>query len=191
MLKLYAIVLLTAITIPGATKKIVTDKAAAREAFTLLNDIRINTAKYYTEFPFLRGSQMDHAGLTWNDTLARAAEAKAYDMANRDYFGHVDPDGYGMNYFINKAGYKLDSLLLGKKSDNYFESLVVNTADARESISVLLVDKGVPGLGHRKHLLGMENWGAPLRDAGIGFARIEAGSTYTTYICVLIAKHHY
>ncbi len=60
--------------------------------------------------------------LKWNDTLANVAEAKALDIATRQYFGHVDPEGYGMNYFMDKAGYKLDARWLSSKDMNYFES---------------------------------------------------------------------
>jgi len=168
---------------------IVMDKKEARAGFTLLNDIRTNTSKYYNEFEFLKNQEMQHTPLAWNDTLARVAEAKAYDMAKRDYFAHVDPDGYGINHFINKSGYQLREEWLLNKSDNYFESCSANPSSGEGAIKRLVVDAGTANLGHRNHLLGNGEWNASLKDIGIGFARRATGSTYQTYVCVIIAKH--
>jgi uncharacterized protein YkwD len=43
--------------------------------------------------------------LTYNKKLQAAAEAKAYDMLNKDYFDHVSPDGVTPWKFIDKSGY--------------------------------------------------------------------------------------
>jgi hypothetical protein len=94
-----------------------------------------------------------------------------------------------MNYFIKKSGYKLNPKWTVEKNANCFESLAANTFSGIESIKVLVTDKNEPSLGHRKHLLGLDPWGAALTDIGIGFSRRESGSTYKTYTCVIIAKH--
>lgn len=165
------------------------DKKEAQDAFTLLNDIRNNPDNYYEELGFEKGLKTSKLKLRWNDTLAKVAETKAYDMANRNYMGHVDPEGFGMNHFINKSGYKLNAKWLTDKSANYFESLTANTFTGIESIKVLVKDKNVPSLGHRNHLLGLDSWNSTLTDIGIGFSRRESGSIYKTYTCVIIAKH--
>lgn len=167
------------------------DKKEAKDAFVLLADIRNNPDKYYEELKFEKGLKVSKIKLKWNDTLAAAAENKAYDMAKRNYMGHVDPDGYGMNYYINKSGYKLNPKWTIEKKANYFESLAANTYSGIESIKVLVTDKNEPSLGHRKHLLGLDPWNSSLTDVGIGFSRRESGSTYKTYTCVLIAKHNW
>jgi uncharacterized protein YkwD len=168
---------------------VIIDKEEARKAFDFLNDIRTNPAKYYGEFEFLKTTEVKKTRLSWNDTLAKVAEAKAFDMADRNYYGHVDPEGYGMNYFINKSGYKLNSKWLQNKSENYFESIAAGSAGGEQVIRTFVIDKGVPSLGHRNHLLGVGDWNASLVDIGIGFVRRESGSTYKTYISVIIAKH--
>jgi len=169
--------------------EVIIDKKEAQDAFALLTDIRSNPDKYYEELNFEKGLKVSKIKLKWNDTLAKIAETKAYDMANRNYMGHVDPDGYGMNYFIKKSGYKLQPKWTVEKSANYFESLAANTYSGIESIKVLVTDQNTPSLGHRKHLLGLDTWNASLTDIGIGFSRRESGSTYKTYTCVIIAKH--
>lgn len=164
------------------------DKAEAQKAFTLLNKIRTSPATFTSEMPFL-AEMGPKPMLKWNDTLAKVAEAKALDMATRNYVDHVDPDGYGLNYFINKAGYKLKPKWLTTKDLNFFESISAGAPNGEAAIRKLIVDNGVPTLGHRKHLLGLDAWAASLYDIGIGYARPVAKAEYKSYVCVVIAKH--
>lgn len=166
------------------------DKEEARKAFLLVNKVRSNPAAFTEEMPFL-AEIGQKPQLKWNDTLARVAEEKALDMAGRHYIGHVDPDGYGLNYFINKAGYLLNSRWLASKELNYFESISAGAPDGETAIRNLLIDKNVPALGHRKHLLGLDAWTASLYDIGVGFARPDGNQPYLSYVCVIIAKHNW
>ena len=170
-------------------REVIIDKAEAQKAFHLLKDIRRNPVNFHQELGFPKSIKPSTIALKWNEKLAKVAEDKAADMATRNYFGHVDPDGYGINYFINKSGYKLVPAWLKEKSLNYFESLAVNTSGGEQSIKYLVIDAKTPSLGHRKHLLGLDTWNASLTDIGIGFARRETGSQYKTYTCIIIAKH--
>jgi len=164
------------------------DRREAQKAFVLLNQIRSNPAAFAAEMPFL--AEMGKKPLLeWNDTLAKVAEAKAMDMATRRYVSHVDPDGYGLNYKINEAGYKLNAKWLASKELNYFESISAGAPDGETAIRNLLIDKNVPTLGHRKHLLGLDEWTSSLYDIGIGYARPDGNSPYMSYVCVIIAKH--
>jgi hypothetical protein len=174
-----------------ADKVITIDKTEEQNAFALLLKIRANPALYSKQLHFSKDLHVSKRKLVWNDTLAQVAEAKAYDMANRDYFGHTDPDGYGINYFINKSGYTLDPNWLQNKSDNFFESIAANNVSGEAAIGALVIDQGQASLGHRNHLLGLDKWNASLVDIGIGFSECASGSTYQTYTCVIIAKHSY
>jgi uncharacterized protein YkwD len=164
------------------------DKGEEQKAFILLNKIRENPAAFADEMPFLAEISKKPL-LKWNDTLAKVAEAKALDMATRKYVNHVDPDGYGLNYKINEAGYKLNSKWLASKELNYFESISAGAPSGEEAIRNLLLDKNVPTLGHRKHLLGLDEWTASLYDIGIGYAGPDGNQPYMSYVCVIIAKH--
>jgi hypothetical protein len=174
-----------------ADKTITIDKAEAQKAFVLLLKIRANPALYSKQLHFSKDIHVSKTKLIWNDTLAKVAEAKAYDMANRDYFGHTDPDGYASNYYINKSGYTLDPNWLQNKSDNFFESIAANNVSGEAAIKALIIDQGQSSLGHRNHLLGLDKWNASLKDIGIGFAECPSGSSFQTYTCVIIAKHNY
>jgi uncharacterized protein YkwD len=170
-------------------KTIEVDKEEARNAFAFLNEIRANPGNYYKELNYSKNLKVSAVKLQWNDTLARVAEAKARDMAERNYFAHVDPDRKGINYLIHRAGYKLNTDWFKNKSDNNFESLTANINTGKAAIEILIIDEGVKSFGHRKHLLGLDQWNSTLRDAGIGFVRCSSGCEYQSYVCVIIAKH--
>jgi uncharacterized protein YkwD len=161
----------------------------ARRAFEQLNRIRKEPVAHCQRLKFSPIQVLPRPALVWNDTLARAAERKARDMARRNYFAHVDPEGYGMNHHIVQAGYDLDPGWLTDPRANNFESIQAGCDNGAEAIECLIVDYGVPSKGHRTHLLGVGEWNASLVDIGIGFVRYDGPSEYTTYTCVLIAKH--
>jgi uncharacterized protein YkwD len=165
------------------------NKEEAKKAFEHLNKIRQNPAAHSARLKVNLNAVKPRPELKWNDTLAKAAEAKAMDMATRNYFGHIDPDGNGMNIKIHKAGYKLPQSWIKDKKSNFFESLAAGISGGTAIIDYLIVDSGTPSLGHRKHLLGMDDFYAECFDIGIGYVEKATKSSYSTYICVIIAKH--
>lgn len=165
------------------------DRSEAKTAFALLNDIRQRPEAFQHELGLTSLNGISRTPLRWNSTLAKVAEARALDMAQRDYFDHTDPDGFGPNYHINQAGYTLNPDWLKHKETNNFESIGANHPTAVDGIKALIAGKNSPGFRHRAHLLGMDEWNASLNDVGIGFVRAPSGSPYQSYICVIIAKH--
>ena len=129
--------------------------------------------------------------LKWNDTLAQVAYLKAKEMAEKKYFNHVDKKGYGLNYYINKSGYKLPKDWLNKKSNNYFESICAGELSPEKGIIFLLNDQGEKKhkkAGHRVHLLSMSDFYKPNVDIGIGWYE-SPNSVYSSYMVVVIARH--
>lgn len=167
------------------------DRSAAQAAFEYLNEFRSDPAGYGSEIGLSLGGLNPRPELHWNEALAKAAEAKAMDMAENNYFSHRDSKGRGMNIMIHKAGYKLPREFRQDKSDNYFESICANAEDGIDFINILIIDEGVPSLGHRNHLLGIDRGyphNALCTDIGIGFVRtVNEGNEFETYACVLIA----
>ncbi|WP_188507723.1 CAP domain-containing protein [Parapedobacter pyrenivorans] len=180
--------LFSAFSIPTPNRPKI-DRGEARSAFLILNKIRQNPRAYQRELHLNSRSQISHTALRWNAKLASVAEAKAMDMARRNYFDHTDPDGLGPNYHISRAGYTLNPDWLKRKNANNFESIGANHSSAVNGIKAMIIGRNSPGFGHRKHLLGMDEWNASLQDIGIGFVRAPSGSTYQSYLCVIIAKH--
>lgn len=187
-MKALAILVFIAITSFVAVDKPVIDKQEAKKAYEFLNKIRANPADYASIFRFIKTAKISNTQLVWNDTLARVAEAKALDMATQNYFGHVDKEGKAMNYYINQAGYTLKPQLLKSPRMNSYESIAAGMDTAEEVITTLIIDDGVPTLGHRKHLLGMESY-AKTTDIGIGFVRGTDKNKYSTYVSIIIASH--
>lgn len=170
------------------SQELLTDEAL--NAFKYLNEVRSNPAAYSKEIGVDLGYVERLPPLAWSNELASAAEKKALDMAKRDYFEHVDPDGYGMNYWISKAGYSLPDEWLKKKSYNNFESLQAGLSTGIEVIRSLILDEGTNPPGHRNHLLGIMPFWANCTDIGIGIAYNE-DAEYSYYTCILVAKHNY
>lgn len=166
------------------------NRVEAEKAFDRLQRIRSNPTAYAESLQFPKTISASKLTLRWNDTLARVAEQKALDMAKRQYFSHTDPDGYGINYYIHKAGYTLNEEWLDKKENNNFESLAMNALNGEDGINILITDAGVPSKGHRIHLLGLNNWFDSCTDVGIGFVQ-DNDSENITYMCVIIAKHNW
>ncbi|MFZ4261436.1 CAP domain-containing protein [Sphingobacterium sp. HJSM2_6] len=172
-----------------AQKSVQLDRKEAKKAFHYLNEFRTNPNREARKLGLRSIKNVSEFPLVWNEDLAKAAEEKALDMAKRNYFDHVDPKGFGPNYYIHKAGYSLHKDWIKNKSTNNFESIAANHETAIAGIQAFIIGKGSPGFMHRKHVLGLDEWNGSLKDIGIGFVRVPRGATYKTYLCVLIAKH--
>ena len=165
-------------------------KEEAKQAYELLNTIRTSPATYYSQLHLNTQLGITQKTLRWNDTLAQIAEAKAMDMAKRNYFNHITPEGYGINYQIQQSGYTLPPDWTKNKKENFFESISVGAATGKEAIETLILDADDAHFGHRNHLLGIGDWNASLVDIGIGFVKCDAGQ-YKSYACIVIAKHNW
>jgi uncharacterized protein YkwD len=173
---------------PGYSQELL--KEEALKAYQYLNEVRQNPSAFSNEIGVDLSYVEALPKLAWSNELAQASEKKALDMASRDYFDHVDPDGYGMNYWIVKAGYQLPDEWVKKKSYNNFESLQAGLSSGIEAIKNLILDEGTNPPGHRNHLLGILPFWSNCTDVGIGMAR-DPDSEYEYYTCVLVAKHNY
>ncbi len=167
------------------------DRDEAQKAFLFINKMRANPSAYSAELNVNLDTVKAMQALIWNDTLARVAEQRAMDMANRQYFAHVDPDGYGVNYHIAQAGYKLRKSCLKNPKSNNFESIHSGPPRGGEAaVKSLIIDKDHPTVGHRKHLLGMTKWNASLVEIGVGYCYCQDGCKHHVYVSVVIAKHN-
>jgi uncharacterized protein YkwD len=183
-----AILFLAAFCLPAGAQELL--KEEAQSAFEYLNQVRQDPGAFSDEIGVDLNFVAARHVLKWNEKLASAAEKKAMDMAARNYFGHIDPDGYGMNYHIFQSGYPIPDDWWIDKTSNYFESIQAGSSSGKNAIIDLIIDEGLDPPGHRNHLLGIEDFWSNCTDIGIGIAMKE-GSEYTYYMCVLIAKHDF
>ncbi len=120
-----------------------------------------------------------------NPILMAQAMRKANDMVQRRYYGHVDPDGFGMNYFLRRAGYPLPSYYLTSNEANNVESLAAgpdfNTADA--AFQALIASSR-----HRPQILGLTPGWLAQDEYGVGYV-FNPDSKYENYWVILTAKN--
>jgi len=104
--------------------------------------------------------------LTLDSRLMQSAAAKATDMATRGYFGHANPDGYHMSYWINGAGYTYS--LAGENLAKGFYDLD------------RLMNAWVASPGHYKNLVQPE-----FTNIGVGMAE----GWYENQITLFVVQH--
>lgn len=166
------------------------NKGEAKKAFEYLNQFRANPKEYGDKLKLNLKKVDARPALIWNETLAKVAEARALDMAENNYFSHINKKGQGVNILIHEAGYTLPKNWTKNKQDNFFESIQAGAKEGIEAINDLIIDKGTPSLGHRKHLLGMDDdkpFNSKLKDIGIGYVTCKKGCQYISYTCIIIA----
>jgi len=127
-----------------------------------------------------RGQQRPR--LAWNPVLAKVARERAWDMAVRGYFSHVNPDGLGANTLVERAGYRLPTAYDHRPAGNNIESAAEGYASAGAAWRHWM---GSPH--HRAHLLGMNEEFQRQTEFGIGYAQ-RPGSKFGSYWVVLIAR---
>lgn len=120
--------------------------------------------------------------LNYNPILAKVARARAYDMARRGYFDHVNPEGIGPNYQLISAGYTLGKGYSKGKSANSVESIACGGQTAADPWADWMLSTA-----HRTHVLGLKGFYAEQTEYGIGHAYVE-GSPYGHYWVVITAK---
>lgn len=99
-----------------------------------------------------------------NPILAQVARARAQDMADRGYFSHVNPDGFGPNHFVRQAGYILPAWWGTAPAANYIESIAMGHDTGDETFNQWL-----SSAGHRRHILAEVPFYAGQVEYGIGY----------------------
>jgi uncharacterized protein YkwD len=118
--------------------------------------------------------------LMWNDKLAQIAQAHSDDMARRQYFSHVSPDGVDNIDRFERAGMDCTVRMNDGSWTNGSENIVRGTGAGTDE--EYLAERSVSGWmssteGHRENLL-REYWVS----TGIGFAIGEDGYFYGTQV---------
>lgn len=108
--------------------------------------------------------EQEHLGtLVLNDTLTKAAQAKANDMAAKSYFAHTSPEGLDPWHFMHEAGYEFQYA---------GENLAVNFSDSEDVVSAWMDSPG-----HRANILN-----GKFTEIGIATAVGEYKGKKTTFV---------
>lgn len=187
----FALVAICLMMLPSFTIKpdrgVYIDRQQAQKAFVLLNKVRMDPNGYSERFGVSLRGIPSRPNLQWNDSLAAVAERKAMSMAFKGYFGDVDPDGYGINYYVNKA-YPLPGDLLKNKKQSDLEAIEGGAPSGELAIKNIITDKAHRGTDGRKLLLGEGDFNSSLTEVGIGYVHANGSTQYWSYTCVIIAK---
>jgi len=102
-------------------------------------------------------------GFTMNETLNRAAELKAKDMVENNYWSHVSPNGVSPWYWIDESGYKYQGA---------GENLAKNYADEASIVNAWMVSSA-----HRENILNSQ-----YKEVGIAAAEDVIDGKITTIV---------
>lgn len=133
---------------------------------------------------FLNSSRQQRPKMRCNPTLSAVARARAQDMATRNYFGHVNPDGIGPDYLAESFGYNLPENYGVTRTSNHIESIAAGGSypTANAAWNALL---GSPS--HRVHLLGEGSFFQAQSEFGIGY--VYTDNTRYRHYWVIISAH--
>lgn len=105
-----------------------------------------------------------------NELVTKIAQARADDMVEREYFGHVDLHGHGANWYLAQVGC-LPSWY--PQDGNTVESITLNYHTPQATWNALVSSKL-----HRPHVLGMHPFFASQVEIGTGYATGDWGTVF-------------
>ena len=152
-----------------------------QEGLWALNRARNDPARYGDEIDLDLSGVLPQQPLALDLNLTGSARFHGEEMLGHDYFAHTsEVTGIGPNQMAVDHGYDLFGDGLGAiwGAVNNIESIAFGVnliPDYPEAVRLLIIDDGVPSLGHRKHLLAIETgW---QDHSEVGFGRAATGST--------------
>lgn len=146
-------------------------------------DCQLNEQEQQVESMLVGDANQQRPEMICNSILSKVARERALDMATRDYFDHVNPDGIGPNYLVRSAGYNLPTSYSNDMDANNIESIAAGYSTAEAAW-----DGWMNSPSHRKHLLAEIPFYTEQVEYGIGYVYISDGNTYHYYWVVLTAK---
>jgi uncharacterized protein YkwD len=139
-----------------------------------LNDARANPAAYGASIGVDLSNVAPSQPLAFDPQLIQAARMHSQDMSNRGYFSHNTPEGVDPGRRMSDAGFAWRS---------WGESLAAGSAfqGPPEALRALIIDSGIPDLGHRHHLLAMSSLFQRQNQVGIGLVQGTSGPLTNYY----------
>jgi uncharacterized protein YkwD len=146
-----------------------------------LNDARANPAAYGQSIGLDLSNVAPSPPLAFDPLLTEAARLHSMDMAARNYFAHNTPEGVDPGGQIAAVGYAWTS---------WGQSIAAGSLypGPAEALAGLIIDNGVPDLGHRRHLLAIDPSFRSQTQVGIGILQNSAGY-YDNYYTIDTASN--
>lgn len=158
--------------VEGLEQRLVLTATSDEQLFVyLLNKIRHDPQAYDTEANLggILSAVEPRQPLAVNDDLFASARFHAVEMADHNYFGHQSQVTQDWpNKMARDQGYQLPDFF--PDDSNYIESIAAGNAFGKPAdvIKLLIVDAGIPSLGHRNHLLGIDSFNEQATEIGVG-----------------------
>jgi uncharacterized protein YkwD len=139
-----------------------------------LNNARANPAAYGASIALDLSGVAPSPPLAFNTNLIEAARLHSIDMDVNNYFAHDTPQGVDPGARMTAAGFVWNS---------WGESIAGGTAypGPADALAGLIIDRGVPDLGHRIQLLAMAPAFLSQNQVGIGIVQAGTGSLTNYY----------
>jgi uncharacterized protein YkwD len=138
-----------------------------------LNDARANPAAYGASIGLDLSAVAPSQPLAFDARLIQAARDHSQDMNNRGYFGHVTPEGIDPGQRLTNVGFRWTS---------WGESIAAGYTTTAAALQGLIIDAGVPDLGHRRQLLAID---AVFRTQGqVGIGIVNGTGPYGYYYTI-------
>lgn len=115
--------------------------------------------------------------MTLDPILCKTARERASDMAKRNYFSHVNPNGQGPNFLIRRAGYVLPLYYDKSRAGNNIESIAKTVGDSKAAFKDWMNSSG-----HKPHLLGENAFYKEQTSVGVGVFRSPKPPHYRHYV---------
>ena len=131
-----------------------------------LNDARANPAAYGSSIGLDLSNVAPSQPLAFNPQLIMAARLHAQDMNNRRFFDHTNPSGQGPAERLTASGFAWTSL---------GESIAAGYTTGEAALAGLIIDAGIPDLGHRRHLLAIDATFRNQSQVGVGVVQNGTG----------------
>ncbi|MGF1577975.1 MAG: CAP domain-containing protein [Gemmataceae bacterium] len=146
-----------------------------------LNDARADPVAYGNSIGLDLSYVSPTQPLAFDTRLIAAAQAHSQDMNDARFFSHYSSTGAPLSSRVVAAGYpELSSA----------ESIAAGFATAEGALEALIVDKPIPSLSHRRHLLAIDQAFKSLDQVGVGI--VEGGSgPYVNYFTIDTATSRY
>jgi uncharacterized protein YkwD len=139
-----------------------------------LNDARANPAAYGANIGLDLSAVAPSQPLAFQPELIQAARLHSQDMNDRGYFAHNTPEGTDPGQRITAAGFSWTGWGESIAGGNSFPG-------PSEALRGLIIDTGVPDLGHRRHLLAIDAVFKDQNQVGIGVVQSGTGPLTNYY----------
>lgn len=139
-----------------------------------LNDARADPAAYGRSIGLDLNNVAPSQPLAFDTRLIEAARLHSQDMSARNYFSHTGSGGSNPGQRLTAAGYPWNG---------WGESIAAGFATPEEALKGLIIDAGVPDLGHRRHLLAIDASFKTHQQVGVGIVQ-NGGGSYRHYYTI-------